>query len=584
MMSGEVSEWMERVWRVLAELPGSPEVVATQRRRWDELSASDDLRVVLFGAYDAGKSTLLKRLLVEAGTAVPEWLTISGRRETFEVKQVRSNEIVFVDTPGLGTGNAEHDQITLDALKLADAYLWVLPPQLITTGKEIFLDLLSGRSLGNIFSGTVLTQSTVAAVARMDEAGIDPADSPEGYEELARRKVEELYSMLRSGSVETELRAVHCVAADPYQMVGNAPAPNRDLYEAGWSWDGVGALRRSLEDLLAGRRQLREFAGARFVAFLAREVLEQLHDMISELELTLEGCLNEIDRHQLYEKRLEPLRRKVAAELHRRIEDELLSASRAGFECLADTVRSLEESLSRVVDEWSESSFADYRRLVADLELEIRERMTGPSLAGFCRLAEEAEDAEAMGKRPKIDPVKTGKKVLGFGPALRNAFDTFANAELGMSLKTAAERLGKLESSGETVEAFIKARGRRSTFRGRSHAHKASRFVKWGRILDAVGPLVEQLGGALFEAADEMMTARRAEQRAQQRLELREQLRQQAEKIESEAAADFDAACSGLREWIRERASTLEEGRLGLAQRIETLRNSVRTLDEALQR
>ena len=98
-MSSDLSEWTETMWRVLSGLPAAPEAVASQRRRWEDLRQSDKLTTVIFGAYDAGKSTLLKRLLVEAGTAVPEWLTVSGRRETFEVLSVQSEGIVFVDTP-----------------------------------------------------------------------------------------------------------------------------------------------------------------------------------------------------------------------------------------------------------------------------------------------------------------------------------------------------------------------------------------------------------------------------------------------------------------------------------------------------
>ena len=137
VMSSKLSEWTETVWRVLYEFPASPEVVTNQRRRWDDLRPSDELRVVIFGAYDAGKSTLLKRLLAEAGTPVPEWLTISGRRETFEVRisPVRGRSS-FLDTPGLSGGNDEHEQISLAAMQLADAYLWVLPPQLVTANKQ----------------------------------------------------------------------------------------------------------------------------------------------------------------------------------------------------------------------------------------------------------------------------------------------------------------------------------------------------------------------------------------------------------------------------------------------------------------
>ena len=46
--------------------------------------------VTFFGPYDSGKSTLLKRLLVDEGCKVPDWLTISPRPETFEQNKIEA--------------------------------------------------------------------------------------------------------------------------------------------------------------------------------------------------------------------------------------------------------------------------------------------------------------------------------------------------------------------------------------------------------------------------------------------------------------------------------------------------------------
>lgn len=582
-MSKELSKWTDDVWGVLAEFPGAPEVVSDQRCRWDDLRASDELRVVIYGAYDAGKSTLLKRLLIEAGTGVPEWLTISARRETFDTKEIPSGGIVFVDTPGLGSGNDDHDQLTLDALKLADAYLWVLPPQLVTSHKEIFVDFLSGRYFSDSLPASVVAGSTVAVVAQMEEAGIDPADNLDGFRELVQRKVAELELMLRNDGIKAKLHAICCVVADPYQNGQNNPNPDREIYDVGREWDGVKELAESLEALRSDRETLRDGAGARFVSALARVARDELKDKVTELRLSLEGCVAEIDRHRLYEQRLNALRTKAEADLHRFVEEELLCASRANSESGADTTRNLENSLSGVVDEWSEICFADYRRLVKDVEFEIRERMASPSLVGFRRLAKEAEEGDAMHQNPVVDSVEISKRILSFGPALRGAFDKYANSELGMSLKTAAERLEKIESSGETVEAFIKSQGRKAMFRGSNHADKASRLVKWGRVIDEVGPLVEQLGGALLEVADEVMTAQRAEEMAQQRQKLREKLRLEAQKLEREAIGDFKVHCDGLRKWLQDRVASFDKGKSELDGRIQEFLDFAGRIDEVLQ-
>ena len=114
-MTDAIEKWMDHAWSELGSIPGAAEAVAQQRARWDEFQDLETLEVVVFGAYDAGKSSLLKRLLVDWGTTVPDWLTVSGRRETFEPKRVAANGFGFVDTPGLGSGNNEHDEFTLDA-------------------------------------------------------------------------------------------------------------------------------------------------------------------------------------------------------------------------------------------------------------------------------------------------------------------------------------------------------------------------------------------------------------------------------------------------------------------------------------
>ena len=143
-MNDAVTNWIEQAWSALDSIPGTSDAVAQERLRWEEFRGLDTLEVVVFGAYDAGKSSLLKRLLVDWRIPVPEWLTVSGRRETFESKRAEANGLGLVDTPGLGGGNKEHDDLTLSAMRLADAYLWVLPPQLVTTEKERFLDILFG--------------------------------------------------------------------------------------------------------------------------------------------------------------------------------------------------------------------------------------------------------------------------------------------------------------------------------------------------------------------------------------------------------------------------------------------------------
>ena len=573
-MNDEVTSWIEQAWCALDTISGASDVVARERVRWEEFRDLDTLEVVVFGAYDAGKSSLLKRLLVDWKVPVPGWLTVSGRRETFESKRVEAHGIVLVDTPGLGSGNNEHDDLTITAMRLADAYLWVMPPQLLTTGKKRYLEVL--------FGDVGIADATIAIVARMDEAGVDPSDNELGFAELCTKKKKELSSLVAAAASDRKLNSVHCVVADPYQMVGNMPNPEPEIYDIGRSWDGIDNSVHDIQALRERRRYLRPQAGARFVRLLMNDVRDELRRLADDMTLSKEGMDNDVDRHDIHKQRLDALQRQARAKLHRGIEDALLSASRSG-DAGADSIRSLEECLAKVIDSWAEESFAEYRRLVGELELEVREQMRGPSMDGFRRLAQEAEERETKDTGPKVDHLKTGRKALAFGPALRKAFEKYAGAEIGMTLKDAADRLQKLETSGETVEAFIKSQGRRAAFRGADQAKKASQFVKWASVLDAVGPLVEQLGGAVLEVAGEVMTAKRAEERAQQRLELRRQLRSEAEKLEEAASADFDSTYDGLRQWLSERLVTINSGRESLSEQLDKVTTSTTAINELIE-
>ena len=570
-----VTHWIEKVWSVLDSIPGASETVARERSAWQEFRDLETVEVVVFGAYDAGKSSLLKRLLVEWEVPVPEWLTVSGRRETFESKRVEARGFGLVDTPGLGGGNSEHDELTLIKMRLADAYLWVLPPQLITTGKERFLEIL--------FGDAGIADSTIAIVARMDEAGIDPSDDVTAFSQLCKRKKDELSEVVEEASSDRSLRSIHCVVADPYQMVGNSPNPEPEIYEIGRSWDGVEDLAREILDLRERRRALRVAAGARFVRLLLGDVHEELQRLMDDLALSKKGLENEIDRHAVHQQRLDALQSQARAELRRRIEEALLSVSRSG-EAGVDSFRNLEETLAEAVDEWAEESFADYRQLAGELELEVRERNAGPSMAGFRRLTQEAEKHEANENAPGFNLPKNGRRVLlGLGPALHKAFETYAGEALGMSLKEAAKRLRKLESSKKTVEEFIKSQGRRATFQSAKHAKEASSLLKKANLLAAVGPLVEQLGSVLLEIGEDVMTAKRAKERAHRRLELRRQLRDEAEKLEESVAADFNSTCGGLRVWLSERRSTLQKGHDTLSKQFDSLAATAESLDQLIQ-
>src|SRR5687768_15434459 len=68
-------------------------------RDWRALADKPEPVLALVGDYNAGKTSLLRRILAEAGDAVPPELTVSAQPETFEVHEVRSMGCIWVDMP-----------------------------------------------------------------------------------------------------------------------------------------------------------------------------------------------------------------------------------------------------------------------------------------------------------------------------------------------------------------------------------------------------------------------------------------------------------------------------------------------------
>ena len=65
-----------RSW--LSEASGADEVEGLDSQ-WADFASNTQPVVTLFGAYDTGKSSIIRRLLVDSGKPIPEWLTVSAR-------------------------------------------------------------------------------------------------------------------------------------------------------------------------------------------------------------------------------------------------------------------------------------------------------------------------------------------------------------------------------------------------------------------------------------------------------------------------------------------------------------------------
>ena len=279
--------WQHAVLEMMERLVGA-EQTAKLAAEWSEHAARDKVEVTFLGPYSSGKSTLLRRLVVDGGAQVPEWLTVSARRETFELNAVDVGDLTFTDAPGFAAGNELHDELAQDALALSDAFLLVVPPQLLTTNRELVGSILSGRYFfGEPRPG--VDRAAIAVIAQADSMGIDPDDDVDGMRQLAERKRSELIAQLEdtAGVPLSELQ-VFCVAADPYEEQARQPQPQRSAFDPYRDWDGIEALTAALAALPGRDAELRRSAGIRYFCRVGADVAAEASAVVDELQASAE--------------------------------------------------------------------------------------------------------------------------------------------------------------------------------------------------------------------------------------------------------------------------------------------------------
>lgn len=330
---------MTRMNDVRAWLSRAPGVVVDELDdRWATFERATKPIVTVFGAYDTGKSSLIRRILVDAALDIPDWLTISARHETFEVSSVEVDGYVLRDTPGLAVGATDargerNTAIADDAIALTDVAIVVVTPQLATGELE---------RLKSLVDVGWLTGTLWFVISRFDEAGVEADGDLPGYVELANRKVQELRESLGLDAAVP----VHVVSQDYSQLAGSERHVGRDVWELSREWDGMEVLESLLRAIPARPLEdLRNAAAERFWLASARAVL-------SELEAQLPALTSRADEAEL------------AARQKGRWDDEigvLDAAARASLKGVLD--ESVERSVARLD--------VDRDGLIADLQEEL---------------------------------------------------------------------------------------------------------------------------------------------------------------------------------------------------------------------
>ncbi len=263
-------------------------------------------RVVLAGDYSTGKSSFVKRLLVDAGLGVPDTLDVAAQPKTATVEAFRWGGWEIVDTPGFQSSHRDHAAAAHEAVIGASLLVVLFNPNLVVGAEADLRSVLFGdRAAGRVGK----LARTLFVINRSDELGIDPREDVAGYQNLCRRKELELAQAL--GARHTEIGAAHpavsaeqilCVASDPYGLVGDRGDVTRADYDRHRDWDGMDAVHLALTGTMSLARNavdLRVLEGGALIlgdlAAARRTRLALLEATVRQrrlLLLDLDACLS----------------------------------------------------------------------------------------------------------------------------------------------------------------------------------------------------------------------------------------------------------------------------------------------------
>ncbi|MBV5247039.1 GTPase domain-containing protein [Mycolicibacterium sp. PAM1] len=392
----------------LDAVPGG-EIGKRLDRSWQDFAAFSDPVVTIYGSYDTGKSSLLRRLLIELGQEVPTWLTISARHETFEVNEIRAAGCVLRDTPGfvsdgtdarakMNTGRAS------DAIALTDVGIVVVPPQLATAEYPVLRELVQQDWV---------PESLWFVISRFDEAGIDPDDDPDGYRALGEHKERELRAALSlDGSVP-----VYVVCQDFAQMAGTERNPDPTVWDESRSWDGISELLAAISALgSAWWPGIRQAAAQRFWRSSVQQVLQQLR---KELTAHLENAAVSDEggqRRASWLAQLDMLTRASEADLRGRV-----SAAVSDAVDSPDPAQSFAQALKTSLGAWHAACERDIDKLLRSVGDAVATERTRPDWQRFEEMA-----ATLRHEPPGPDAILDDE--LTYAPVVRQVGDAVLNA------------------------------------------------------------------------------------------------------------------------------------------------------------
>ncbi|GAA2374246.1 hypothetical protein Cme02nite_03300 [Catellatospora methionotrophica] len=362
------TRWVQRLRGAIEAATGA-QSAAEAEGAWRRVADADTLRVTLVGPWSAGKSSLIKRLLVEDGSPVPPWLSVSASRETYEIREARSAGVTYVDTPGLGSDEQRHDLLALSTVAATDLLVVTVTPQLLGTDVDRLAALADGTAITPYGGGFFPPGALVVVISKADMAGVDPIDDLGGFRAMVDRKRSSVVTALRR-HVRGDLPPVIAVVADLGGQHARNPQPNVSAFAEGREWDGVQALRAALAGADAGR--LRAAAQVRHWARAAAIAREQATSALAESQDELRRMQADRSRVLVLDEELAAIDASAASRLRDDIRDEMHSVIMQGaVDETEQLAEQMAERLNSCVAAWHAESTGKLVALARRAQVEL---------------------------------------------------------------------------------------------------------------------------------------------------------------------------------------------------------------------
>jgi len=234
--TGKVHRGAGSRWLAETELALSTEEMATAAiEELRQILLANKPRYHLLGDYSTGKTTFIKRLLMDAGLPLPGTLEVRADPATDSIHPYEWEDALLVDCPGLQSGRDEHASAALDSVPDASVLICLFQPSLLVGATDALEQVLKGdpeKGLAAKFDRTIFV------IHRSDQLGPDPELVPKHYVHVCNRKRLELQQALGSKGINVEISRIVCMAADPRGMVGNRRDANSAEFDPFRRWDG----------------------------------------------------------------------------------------------------------------------------------------------------------------------------------------------------------------------------------------------------------------------------------------------------------------------------------------------------------